>query len=137
MRLVVLDTNVIVSAGINGSGSPARLVMNWVLEARVQMVTCSWIIGEYRLVARREKFRRYGFPPDWLEFLIEQSLQLPDPPSWQHRLPDPKDAIFLALAQATGAWLVTGNMKHFPKRFRNGVTVIAPAEYLTRLEDGE
>jgi hypothetical protein len=40
---------------------------------------------------------------------------------------------FLALAHAAGAWLVTGNLKHFPVAVRNGVTVISPAEYLGRL----
>jgi hypothetical protein len=32
-----------------------------------------------------------------------------------------------------GAWLVTGNLKHFPETVRNGVTVLSPSEYLTRL----
>jgi hypothetical protein len=29
---------------------------------------------------------------------------------------------------------VTGNLKHFPKSARRGVTVISPAEYLADLE---
>jgi putative PIN family toxin of toxin-antitoxin system len=78
MRLVVLDTNVIVSAAIKPGSAPAILVMDWVLEGQVQAVTSPWIVDEYREVARRAKFRRYGFPPLWLEFLIEESLRLPD-----------------------------------------------------------
>jgi hypothetical protein len=42
---------------------------------------------------------------------------------------------FLALAHVSGAWLVTGNLKHFPATLRNGVTVISPAEYLVRLRE--
>jgi hypothetical protein len=42
------------------------------------LVTSPWVIGEYREVVRRAKFRGYGFPPHWLEFLIEESLRLPD-----------------------------------------------------------
>lgn len=133
MRLAVLDTNVIVAAGIKPDGAPATLVMDWVLEGQVQLVTCPWIIDEYRLVARREKFSAYGFPPQWLEFLIEESLHLADPEPWPHVLPDLKDAPFLVLAHVAGAWLVTGNLKHFPEKARRGVMVLSPAEYLARL----
>ena len=133
MRLAVLDTNVIVSAGIRPGGAPATLLMDWVLEGQVQIVTSPWVVGEYREVVRRAKFKRYGFPPSWLEFLIEESLRLPDPAPWGKRGPDPKDMPFLALAHVAGAWLVTGNLKHFPVAVRDGVTVISPAEYLGRL----
>jgi putative PIN family toxin of toxin-antitoxin system len=136
MRLIVLDTNVLVSAGIKPGGSPATLVMDWVLEGQLQVVTSPWIVGEYREVVRRAKFSRYGFPPLWLEFLIEESLRLPNPAPWPHPAPDPKDAPFLALAHAAGAWLVTGNLKHFPEPARHGVTVLSPTEYLLRLEGG-
>jgi putative PIN family toxin of toxin-antitoxin system len=133
MRLVVLDTNIIVSAGIKPGSAPAALVMDWVLEGQIQVVTSPWVVSEYREVVRRTKFHRYGFPPHWLEFLIEESLRLPDPATWTKRGPDPKDMPFLALAHVAGAWLVTGNLKHFPETVRNGVTVLSPAEYLTHL----
>lgn len=133
MRLVVLDTNIIVSAGIKPGNVPAKLVMDWVLDGQIQVVTSPWVVSEYREVVRRTKFRRYGFPPHWLEFLIEESLRLPDPATWAKRGPDPKDMPFLALAHMAGAWLVTGNLKHFPETVRNGVTVLSPSEYLTHL----
>lgn len=134
MRLVVLDTNVIVSAGIRPQSAPAKLVMDWVLEGQVQVVTSRWIVDEYREVAQRAKFRRYGFPPQWLEFLIEESLHLPDPAPWPAtRSPDLKDIPFLALAHVAGAWLVTGNLKHFPEAIRRGVKVLSPADYLQHL----
>jgi putative PIN family toxin of toxin-antitoxin system len=133
VRLAVLDTNVIVSAGIRPEGAPAKLMMGWVLEGQIQVVTSPWVVGEYRDVVRRAKFRRYGFSPSWLEFLIEESLRLPDPAPWSEQGPDPKDMPFLALAHVAGAWLLTGNLKHFPATVRNGVTVISPAEYLKRL----
>jgi hypothetical protein len=49
-------------------------------------------------------------------------------------LPYSADSVFLALAHASGGWLVTGNGKHFPKSVRRGVSVISPAEYLAELE---
>jgi uncharacterized protein len=136
MRLAVLDTNVVVSAGIKPEGAPARLLMDWVLEGQVQVVTSPLIVAEYRNVVRRAKFLRYGFPPIWLEFLIDESLQLPNPEAWPLAGPDPKDLPFLGLAHAAGAWLVTGNLKHFPPPLRNGVAVLSPAEYLTHLVEG-
>jgi uncharacterized protein len=136
MRLVVLDTNVVVSASIEPEGAPARLMNDWVLEGQVQVVTSPWIAAEYREVVRRAKFFRYGFPPLWLEFLIDESLHLPDAEAWPEPGPDPKDLPFLALARAAGAWLVTGNLKHFLTPLRNGVIVLSPAEYLAHLKEG-
>jgi putative PIN family toxin of toxin-antitoxin system len=133
MKLVVLDTNVIVSAGIAPGGAPAMLLFDWVLKGKVQVAVGPTVVAEYREVFRRLKFRRYGFPPLWLEFLIEETLWLPDPESWTRPGPDPKDAPFLALANAAGAWLVTGNLKHFPETARNGVIVLSPADYLAHL----
>jgi predicted nucleic acid-binding protein len=72
----------------------------------------------------------------WLEFLIDESLQLPDPDPWPHQGQDPKDLPFLALAYASGAWLVTWNLKHFPASIRNGVTVLLPGDYLAHLMQG-
>jgi predicted nucleic acid-binding protein len=134
MRLAVFDTNVVISAGISPGGAPARLIIDWVLTGQMQSLICPWTANEYREVARREKLLRYGFPPKWLEFLIAGSLELPDPRPWPRQVPDPKDAPFLAVAHAAGAWLVTGNMKHFPPKARHGVKVLSPAEYLALLE---
>jgi uncharacterized protein len=133
VRLVVLDTNIIVSAGIRSDNVPAKLVMDWVLDGQVQLVTSPWIVEEYRAIVARPKFHRFGFPPLWLEFLIEESMHLPDPVRWPHVGPDPKDMPFLALAHSAGAWLVTGNLRHFPEEIREGVTVLSPTDYLAHL----
>ncbi len=87
-------------------------------------------------VIARAKFSRYGFPPFWLGRLMGLSLRLPNPAPWPITLLDPKDAPFLALAHAAGAWLVTGNRKHFPRSARNGVTVLSPADYRAHLTGG-
>jgi putative PIN family toxin of toxin-antitoxin system len=136
VRLAVLDTNVIVYAGIRKDGASAKLIIDWVLEGQVIAVLSSGIVAEYREVMQREKFSRYDFPPLWLEFLIEEGLRLEEPDPWPHMLPDAKDAPFLALAHAAGAVLVTGNLKHFSAAARKGVTVLSPAEYLVQLTGG-
>jgi uncharacterized protein len=134
MRLVVLDTNVIVSAGVKPNGPPS-LIVESALMGEVQIVTCPCILDEYLDVVRRAKFLRYRFPPPWLQLLVEESLHLPDPEPWPLALPDSDDAPFLALAHKAGAWLVTGNLRHFPQSARRGVTVLTPAAYLKHLTE--
>ena len=133
MSTAVLDTNVIVSAAIESQGPSSHLVRDWVLTGKVHIVTNPAILTEYRDVMHRPKFTRYGFPPAWLELLIEESLLLPDQPDWPQALPDPDDAPFLSAAHAASACLVTGNTKHFPEKMRNGVVVLTPAQYLEQL----
>ena len=133
MRLVVLGTNVIISASLTPAGPPGKIVADWVLSGKVHIATCPRVSAEYREVVQRAKFRRYNLPPLWLEYLIEESLQLPDSNNWPFSCPDLRDIPFLALAHAAGAWLVTGNLRHFPKAARNEVVVVSPADYLAHL----
>jgi predicted nucleic acid-binding protein len=130
MRLLVLDTNVVVSAGIKPQGFPARIVQSVIREANIQIVVRPSIVAEYRRVARYSRFAHYDFPPLWLEFLIEGAMLFPDGAPWPLPLPDPEDACFLSLAKMTGAWLITGNLKHYPEPSRAGVIVRSPAEYV-------
>jgi hypothetical protein len=81
------------------------------------------------------QFAQYDFPPVWLEFLIEGALRFPDGVSWPHPLPDPDDARFLSLAKTTGAWFITGNLKHYPAKSREDVIVRTPAEYVAILDE--
>jgi putative PIN family toxin of toxin-antitoxin system len=134
MRLIVADTNVIVSAGINPTGAPARIVQS-AIRAAAQIVVCPSVVAEYRRVSQYSKFSRYDFPPAWLEFLIENAMRFPDGAPWPHPLPDPEDGCFLSLAKATGAWLITGNLKHYPTKSREGVVVRSPAEYVSILDE--
>lgn len=133
MRSVVFDTNVIVSAGISPSGAPALLMADWILEGQIQLVTCPSIRNEYREVTKRARFKRYGFPPEWHEFVMEESLQLHEPTVWPLVGPDATDTVFLALAEVAGVWLVTGNEKRFPLEIRKQVRVLSPAAYLEAL----
>lgn len=134
MRLTVLDTNVIVSAGIKPRSYPAQILQAVIQQATIQLAVSPSIAAEYRRVCRYSKFTQYGFPPQWLEFLIENALKFPDGAPWPHPLPDPEDASFLSLADATGAWLITGNLKHYPLKSRGGVVVRTPAKYVATLD---
>lgn len=130
---IVLDTNVIVSAGLKRNSIPHRLIEGWVLNGRVNVITSLPVIHEYLDVLGRSKFASLGFPPEWLDDLIGRSILFPNPHPWPHSLPDVTDEPFLALAHSANAWLITGNLKHFPKSSRNGVKVLLPDEYLAFL----
>ncbi len=135
MRLVVLDTNVVISAAIQRNGPPAAIVQE-ALEGRLQIATCPSVLAEYREVMRRPRLARYGLPPEWLDFLVAQSLYLPEPRPWPLSGPDPDDLVFLALAKAAGAILVTGNLADYPSEIRRSVKVMAPAAFMKEHLDG-
>lgn len=132
--LVVLDTNIVVSAGIQPAGNPARIV-DAALAGAIVPVVCPAIISEYVEVVNRARFKKWKLPPLWLNALIAGAhLVDQELPAWPSAGPDPDDVIFLALAHRTGAVLVTGNIADFPKSIRHGVEVMNPATYVQHLE---
>jgi putative PIN family toxin of toxin-antitoxin system len=132
-RTVVLDTNIIISAGIRAESPPAALVQ-LVLKRELIMATCPSITNEYLEVIRRSKFQRFGFPPVWVHTLLRTAHHIAhDPEPWPSKGVDPDDVIFLALAKHMGATLITGNLKHYPTSLREDVHVISPQEYLSKL----
>ena len=132
--LVVLDTNIVVSAGIQPAGHPARIV-DAALAGAIVPVVCPAITTEYVEVVNRARFKKWKFPPLWLNALISGAhLVDQELPAWPTAGPDPDDLIFLALAHLTGAVLVTGNIADFPKSIRHGVVVMNPATYVQHLE---
>jgi predicted nucleic acid-binding protein len=135
LRLAVLDTNVVVSAAIQRLGPSARIVWS-ALDGQLRIVTCPAVVEEYREVMHRPRLARRGLPPDWLDFLVDQSLQRPDPAPWPLRGPDPDDLVFLALAKDAGAILVSGNLADYPAAIRSGVRVLSPKEYAESLPGG-
>jgi len=127
--IVVLDTNVLVSALISPFGNPARVV-DLVLTGDLVPAYDDRLVAEYRSVLRRARF---GFDPgsieDLLAFIAGDGIGVTAPP-WPMPLPDPDDAAFLEVAAAAGATLITGNARHFPAGVTGSVVVATPAEFL-------
>ena len=133
MRLAVLDTNVVVSAAIQQLGPCGRIV-DEAISGQIVIVTCPAVVAEYREVTNRPRLAKYRLPPDWLDFLVGQSFDRPDPEPWPIQGPDPDDLVFLALAKASGAVLVTGNLADYSVGIRGGVTVLSPKDYWESLQ---
>lgn len=118
MIRVVIDTNILVSALLHTEGLPAAVLM-LALSGEVQLCVSDAVFAEYDEVIRRPRFKR---SPD----IIERTLQsIQEVGQWikpgirVEACTDPDDNIFLECAQAREAdYLVTGNPRHFPARWK-------------------
>jgi len=133
--LVVLDTNILVSAFLSSFGPPAR-VLDLILSGALQPAFDDRILAEWREVLLRPRF---GFPPAevhaLLRFLEQHGLRVTA--AVVAPLPDSDDAPFLEVAATCGATLVTGNVRHYPPDRRLGVAVQTPRELLDSLAAAE
>jgi putative PIN family toxin of toxin-antitoxin system len=130
---VVLDTNVLVSGLISPSGPPGEILR--LLETGL-IVPClsESILGEYREVLARPSFQFPGFRIALLLQRLEAVGELFTAEPIPADFPDPRDAPFLEVALAAHAdFLVTGNLRHFPVRLRQGVAVASPREFIEAL----
>ncbi len=111
---LVLDTNVVVSAVINGSGFEAK-VLDIAVAAKVKLYATDAILLEYGEVLSRPKF---GFKPADVSAvmrLIRMRAALVKPKRRLRVSPDEGDNRFLECAvEARADFLVTGNLRHFP-----------------------
>ena len=108
--LVVLDTNIFVSALISPHGYPGKIYQAW-LNSRFKVATCQDQIDELRRVSHYPKLRPlilphlFGFLLNHLRdvCVIHEIKHL-------HHADDPDDAYLLDLAETSGAnYLVTGD----------------------------
>ena len=137
MLYAVLDTNVLVSAVLaaeRGKSSPPWEVLEFVFAGNVIPVYTEEILQEYREVLHRRKFKFDGKVVDKLVSEIkrigisQQNLEV------NEDFPDKDDAVFFEVAMGAkeehdDSYLVTGNMKHFP---RNPI-VVTPAQFICLL----
>ena len=119
-NLVVIDTNVLISALLSKHGDAATVqVLNAVFDGTIIPVLNDEILAEYDTVLHRPKFK---FPDSYIQLLLDTiktygifTKQL----ITNEILPDPKDLVFYEVVMAKQeehAYLVTGNSKHFPKK---------------------
>jgi putative PIN family toxin of toxin-antitoxin system len=124
----VIDTNVIISALLSRHQDSATVkVLDYLYDRTIVPVYNDEILEEYASVLRRPKF---NFPERTVNATLEAIRDggaRSDRLSSDEELPDPKDIVFYEVALSMeGSYLVTGNIKHFPKR----PFVVTPAEML-------
>jgi putative PIN family toxin of toxin-antitoxin system len=118
MIRVVIDTNILVSALLQPESLPAAVLM-LVLAGEVRLCVSDAVFAEYDEVIRRPHLRR---PPDVIEGTLQSIRRLGRwvrPSVTVEACTDPDDNIFLECAHAAAAdYLVTGNKRHFPERWK-------------------
>ncbi len=135
-RFAVIDTNVLVSALLRWDSVPGAVVEQALVGSIVPLLN-DQILAEYEAVLRRKKF---SFQERDIMILMEGIRErgvFLNPAKIEANLPDLKDVVFYAITmearKETDAYLVTGNIKHFPLK----PYVVTPREMLTILENGE
>ncbi|MBR1573794.1 MAG: putative toxin-antitoxin system toxin component, PIN family [Bacteroidales bacterium] len=123
----VIDTNVLVSALIatKKESHPLTVLAN-VFAGTITPLFNDEIISEYRDVLSREKFHLDPADiEDAINAFLQYGLNLERTEVKGEVFPDPKDVVFYEVKMSKEyAYLVTGNMKHFPKN----PLVVTPAE---------
>ncbi len=134
MPKIVLDTNVLISALLTTRGAQAA-VLDCVAENKAQWCVSPAVLAEYEEVLRRPKF--LGIPREYIHALLVLAARanLVRPDITLAVSPDETDNRFLECAEAANAdYLVTGNIRHFPKR--HGKTeVVTPRQFLVVVRD--
>jgi putative PIN family toxin of toxin-antitoxin system len=132
MIRVVIDTNILVSALLQPEGLPAAVWM-LALSGNVQLCVSDAIFAEYDEVIRRPRFKR---PADVIEGALAEIRKLGHwvtPSVRVEECADPDDNMFLECAQTAEAdYLVTGNVRHFPERWK--MTRVVSARELIELQ---
>lgn len=113
----VIDTNVIVSAMLKWNSVPGN-ILELAIEGPITPVLNEKILEEYREVLLRPKFH---FTDKIVSEVIEEIKRraiFADEERIDIELPDPKDRVFYEVVmeqrKSSDAYLVTGNIKHFP-----------------------
>lgn len=113
----VIDTNVLVSAALKWKSVPGSIIDLVFNDVIIPLVNTE-ILDEYRTVLLRPKFHlTESIVNDIINELISHALSI----SEEHLdvdLPDSKDRVFYEVTMQArkdeDAYLVTGNIKHFP-----------------------
>ena len=123
----VIDTNVIVSALLSHNiQSSTYIVFDAILNGKITPIYNEDILNEYLEVLSRDKFPFQKEDIDMVATLITRAgLKLERTKAIDEIFPDTKDIVFYEVAMSKDdAYLVTGNIKHFPKN----PFVVTPAE---------
>lgn len=133
----VIDTNVLISALLSKNEDSATVkVMDAVFDGRITPLYHPDILAEYDEVLHRKKFR---FQEELIQTVLEAVRQLgievfPQPTGMT--LADMDDLIFYEVAmekREDDAYLVTGNLKHYPVR----KMIVTPREMMEMIDAGK
>lgn len=115
----VIDTNVLVSAMLKWNSVPGNVV-ELAFSGTIVPLLNEQIVREYREVLRRPKFHLTEKIINSVVDELERLGIYVDADELELALPDPKDRVFYEVVmeerKSEDAYLVTGNIKHFPTK---------------------
>lgn len=115
----VIDTNVLVSGLLSENDTAATVqVLGRMIAGEITPLYSDEIIAEYREVLSRKKFKFSSQMIEYLLSVIDKYGILIEPTLTGIVLPDMKDLPFYEVVlekKNDGAYLITGNAKHFPE----------------------
>lgn len=130
----IIDTNVLVSALLSSHENAATVqVVDRLFSGDVIPVFSDDILAEYNEVLRRKKFH---FSEDVVRTLLDTIISIGEnitPSPSGEILPDMKDLPFYEVVlekEEDNAYLVTGNIKHFPDK----ANIVTAREFLSILD---
>jgi hypothetical protein len=137
--IVVLDTNVIVSALLSSSGPPAEIINHWEAE-RFDVVTSPPLLSELERALQYPRVREYLMSaPDEVAAFIQQFARVAT--LAQPRLTldvtedDPADNRVLECAVAgEAAYIISGDDHLLQIKEYRGIVILSPAGFLTLLD---
>ena len=126
--LTIIDTNVIVSAFLSRYNDSATvLLLDYLFKGTITPVYNDEILNEYSTVLTRSKFKIAKEKIDAVLTEIKTKGIHSERVNSGETLPDAKDLVFYEVALSKeDSFLVTGNLKHFPKK----PFVVSPAEMM-------
>ena len=125
MLKIVLDTNVLVSALWSEQGNPLEILEKF-FQDEFLLYYCDEIMEEYDEVLHRTKL---GFSKAKVSALLEEILVkgISSRATVSNiSFIDESDRVFFDLAKENGAFLITGNTKHYP----NEPFILTPQQFL-------
>jgi len=126
---VVLDTNIIVSALIQPLGPSAAVFLS-AMSGKVKLFVTEPVVSEYEEVIKRPRLKRDAEVIKKTLAVIREVGTVVKPDHSVNVSPDPDDNMFLECAEAAEAeYLVTGNIRHFPKTWKK-THIVTPQEFL-------
>jgi len=123
---IVLDTNVLVSALLSPEGNPAKIYRMF-LTGVLSFIHSKDILKEYDDVLHRSRLKIPANEADTVLAAIRQCGKAVEPVASKHDMIDEDDRIFYDTAKSAGVYLITGNIKHYPRE----PFILTPTEFLT------
>ena len=131
MIFAVFDTNVLIASLLSKHSDSATVqVVNAITTSKIIPLYNYEILAEYDEVLHREKFRFSGERIKQVLSVIQAfGVNVGTPTSTGEVLPDEDDLVFYEVVmekRSDDAYLITGNVKHFPHR----TFIVTPAEMM-------